>query len=220
MLLVSGATRDVAVAPPWVGRLYEPHGANEHVIDGRPWACDNGCFGGLHPQRFLALLERHRAWAHEAAWLAVPDVVADAAATVAQWRTWAPWVADYGYRPAYVLQDGEDGRTVPWSECAAVFVGGSTDYKVGPVAERLCHEAHRRGKLVHVGRVNTRGRWRYCQEVLGAHSVDGSGFSKWGAHIKGRAAQWRQHVQRHPSLLRALRRGEAMGESVRTGTGD
>jgi hypothetical protein len=38
------------------------------------------------------------------------------------------------------------------------------------------HEAKRRGKWVHVGRVNSRERVRWCV-ANGADSVDGSGFS-------------------------------------------
>ena len=54
-----------------------------------------------------------------------------------------------------------------------MFVGGSTEFKLGPVAAALCQEAKARGLWVHVGRVNSRKRLRYSASI-GADSADGT----------------------------------------------
>jgi hypothetical protein len=54
-----------------------------------------------------------------------------------------------------------------------VFVGGSDDFKLGPVAAALVAEATARGKWSHVGRVNSRKPLRYAT-LIGADSADGT----------------------------------------------
>ena len=77
------------------------------------------------------------------------------------------------YPVAYVLQDGQEDVPVPWDEIDAVSVGGSDDFKLGPVAAGLCREARARGKWVHVGRVNSHKRLRYAVSIE-ADSADGT----------------------------------------------
>lgn len=54
---------------------------------------------------------------------------------------------------AYVLQDGQEHLPVPWEEIDAVFIGGSTAWKLGPHAARLVAQARARSKHCHLGRV-------------------------------------------------------------------
>jgi len=77
-----------------------------------------------------------------------------------------------------VLQDGATPESVPWDELAAVFVGASTRWKLSRSAELLIRMARSRGLWTHVGRVNTMGRLARV-EAMGAHSIDGSQFSRW-----------------------------------------
>ena len=51
--------------------------------------------------------------------------------------------------------------------------GGSTDWKLGPTARALTAEAKRRGKRVHMGRVNSLKRLRYA-DAIGCDSADGT----------------------------------------------
>jgi hypothetical protein len=69
---------------------------------------------------------------------------------------------------------------VPWQApgLAAVFVGGSTRWKLGPQAASLVREARRRGLHAHMGRVSTAGRIRYAQSI-GCTSFDSSRYSRW-----------------------------------------
>jgi hypothetical protein len=105
-----------------------------------------------------------------------PDVVGDADATLEQWRAWRPVLA--GFPVAFVLQDGITSADVPWAELAAVFVGGSTGFKLGDDAAALCREARARGAHVHMGRVNSHRRIAYAR-ALGCDSIDGTKWARW-----------------------------------------
>jgi hypothetical protein len=54
-----------------------------------------------------------------------------------------------------------------------LFIGGDTEWKLGPVASDLAAQAKRRGKWVHMGRVNSEKRLRYA-DAIGCDSADGT----------------------------------------------
>lgn len=163
---------------PTIGRLHTPRCYGE--VGPYPWALDNDAFSGFDPARYMAMLERLRPDAPSALFAVVPDVVEDHEETCYLWERWAPYVSGMGYRAAFVLQDGAtDFYDVP-HDAGALFVGGSTGFKLGEVAERIVGEARRRGMWVHMGRVNTVRRLRYAASI-GVCSVDGSGWSRFTA---------------------------------------
>lgn len=128
--------------------------------------------------------------------LAMPRrVVGDAGLTAHRFGAWAPGLERRGLPVALVLQDGLERpelmawlRAV-WHRLDAVFVGGSTAWKLGPDAARLVRLALRDGKHVHWGRVNTRERYRYIASV-GGHSFDGSSFARWRRTHLDRGLAW------------------------------
>jgi EAL domain-containing protein (putative c-di-GMP-specific phosphodiesterase class I) len=67
---------------------------------------------------------------------------------------------------------------IPWNEVKAIFIGGSTDWKLGQHARACVKAAKALGKWVHVGRVNTADRFKYF-ESIGADSCDGSGVARF-----------------------------------------
>jgi hypothetical protein len=71
---------------------------------------------------------------------------------------------------------------VPWDRITAVFIGGSTDWKLGPFAAQCIKAARAMDYWVHVGRVNTPGRFEYF-ERLGANSIDGTGIAQY-SHMR------------------------------------
>ena len=110
-----------------------------------PWAesASSGADGGALRQ--TPIEDQPLAPAHSnLLWVAVPDVVGDADATLEQFRAWHMWLCHLPL--AFVLQDGAErpGR-VPWQApgLAAVFLGGSTRWKLGPEAAGLVCEARR-----------------------------------------------------------------------------
>lgn len=152
-----------------LGQMVTPEQGNR-VVSGARWALDNGCFSSRWtPERWLAALERHQD-TPGCLWAVVPDVVADAVATNAMWCRWLPAVHRHGYDAAYVLQDGCTG--IP-SDASAVFVGGTTAWKLGPAARALVCQAKRAGLWTHMGRVNSLRRLRYAQ-AIGCDSADGT----------------------------------------------
>jgi hypothetical protein len=181
LLLVSGATRTLArLDSPHLGHLLTPDNGNSVdslLKTGLPIACDNSAFSGFDPARFCTMLGRI-AGKPGCRFVACPDVVGDAAATARLFAVWQPVLATMSLPVALVLQDGQEAVGVPWDRIDAVFVGGSTAFKLGPVAASLIREAKSRGLWAHCGRVNTKQRFRYAFE-LGCDSVDGSGFSRW-----------------------------------------
>ena len=161
-----------------LGRLVQPRHYGTMIdtdANGRPWAADNDCFNGLDPDAYRKMV---RALPPTGRFLTVPDVVADHERTLALWGRWAPFVMDHGHCPAFVLQDGcRDIGQVP-EEAGAVFVGGTTGYKLSPATADLIIAAKRRGLWVHMGRAGTGRRLVYAIS-LGVDSVDSSGFSRW-----------------------------------------
>lgn len=101
---------------------------------------------------------------------------------------------------AWVMQDGFD--RMRWNriasnyrDLAAVFVGGSTEWKLSDGAARCTLEAHAAGLLVHWGRVNTMRRIAYlCRGMrdgrLWCDTFDGTGFSAFGDKRIHKAIAW------------------------------
>lgn len=135
------------------------------------WAADNGCFSeAWQAGKWLTFLERSIPFRDRCLFAVVPDALADPIETARRWELWAPVVREFGYPPAYVLQDGE--LSPPWDELDCLFIGGTTDYKMGTEAEAWAREAASRGKWVHWGRVNSARR--FAATALTGDSADGT----------------------------------------------
>lgn len=150
-----------------------------------PWAADNDCFVGLNADRIRAGLKRWQDLAHTCLFFNAPDVWQDAKATLVLFDEWQPEIASYGYPVAFTLQDGITLDTVPWTRCAAVFIGGSNPFKYSALVRALVRKAKARGMWVHNGRVNSMARITYSH-AIGCDSFDGTNYTK---------APWR--VQEH-----------------------
>ncbi len=139
------------------------------------WAADNGCFSinYVGDDAWLGWLTRHADHAARCLFATAPDVVGDAVATLARSTPFLPLIRALGYRAALVAQDGLEHLTVPWDDFDALFIGGTTEWKLGAHARRLVAEAKARGKHVHMGRVNSSRRWAYA-EYIGCDTVDGT----------------------------------------------
>jgi hypothetical protein len=179
ILLVNGATKTMRRLLPQenLGVLITPKAGNKaHWWPSTThWAIDNGAWSGFEARPYRKLLRRCPA-TPSCLFVAAPDCVGDAIQTRALFNEWYEEIASMGFPIAYVLQDGQRSQDVPWNECQAVFVGGSTAYKLGRDAVRLIREAKERGKWVHMGRVNTMRRVRFAI-TAGVDSIDGSQFS-------------------------------------------
>lgn len=149
-------------------------GVGQGIIAGYPWMLDNGAFSDKWTEAaWIAALERWQPYAATCIAVVCPDVVGDAAATLARFDVYEPVIRRYGYPVAFVTQDGLTLAAVPWERFEVLFVGGSTEHKLYGAWEFIT-EAKRRGKWVHVGRVNSAKR---ISTFWMADSVDGTSLA-------------------------------------------
>jgi hypothetical protein len=142
--------------------------------EGVTWCADNGAFSdNFNEAKWWRFLNDNAHAAGSCLFAVAPDVVADAQATLDRSAKWLPKIRALGYPAAFVAQDGQESLDVPWDSFDVLFIGGSTEWKLGPHARRLIREAKSRGKWVHCGRVNSERRYRYMHS-LGVDSVDGT----------------------------------------------
>jgi hypothetical protein len=202
-ILVSGATTtmrrlaDTPLGCRYLGRLYVPADGNA-IQTGLPFAADNGAFSGFDEAGFLGLLNRLDGLSP--VFVAAPDVVADGPQTLAMFAGWGPRIRQRGLPVALVLQDGMDVESIPWGDLDAVFVGGSTAWKLGHAAADIVAEAKRRGMWAHMGRVNSRQRMQYAYEI-GCDSFDGTSASMFGDTKIPLYLRWLDEIHRQRSLL-------------------
>jgi hypothetical protein len=198
LLLVSG---NRAALNDRVGHLVVPRAwANPEttpLVAGR-WAMDNGAFGGFDPGAYLRMIYAYRR-REGCLFVTVPDVVADAAATLELWKFWSPIVRAVGRAPAFVAQNGLTAERVPWDEFGTLFIGGDNAFKEGEMARSLCAYAKARGLWVHWGRVNGRRRYELAMKA-GADSIDGSGFSMFPDTNIPLVDEWRADITQQPEL--------------------
>jgi hypothetical protein len=155
-----------------LGCIVTPAQGNK-IPEGAVICADNGCFGKGYPgdDKWWAWLQILPADRCEFA--VAPDVVADAVATEARSVPWLAKIRSLGIPAAFVAQDGLENLTVPWDEFDVLFIGGSTEWKLGAHARRIVGEAKARDKRVHMGRVNSFQRLRYAQAIE-CDSADGT----------------------------------------------
>ncbi|MDE2097994.1 MAG: hypothetical protein KGL39_12145 [Patescibacteria group bacterium] len=143
---------------------------------GGKFAIDNGAFAGFQRQQFLSLLEREYPNRNRCLFVVVPDVVGSARRTLEVFERWLPMLA--GWPLALAAQDGQEDLPIPWDSLSALFIGGTTKFKMSQEAEAIIRAAQELGKWVHVGRVNTPARMDRFLD-LGVDSCDGTGLSRF-----------------------------------------
>lgn len=141
-----------------------------------PICIDNSAFTNFESDKFQRLIDKIDT---PIAWIAVPDVVGDARLTRILFNFWQPELHEFPL--AFVAQDGCRLSDPPWHLIKCLFIGGTTRFKLSNQAARLIKEAKRRGKLIHMGRVNSNKRLRYAYS-LGCDSVDGTGYQRFSKY--------------------------------------
>lgn len=164
------------------------------------WCADNGIFSNAYPGdsqylRWLASLPAPT----RCRFAVAPDVVADHDATLA--RSWPMLrrIRATGLPVALCAQNGATQDDMPWDYIDAVFLAGIVEctpcgfipnvahlpmdtcpeghplaeWKTSAAATAITAEGRARGKWVHMGRVNTRGRVQ-AAKAMGCHSADGT----------------------------------------------
>lgn len=177
---------------PNLGRLIQPRhfSSIERTAEaGIPWAADNDCFQGLDAPAFERMLDRIEGLPG-CLFVTVPDVVGDAEATMEHFEEWAPELERRGLPLGLVAQDGLENMEVPWDRLTALFIGGSTEWKLSDAAAELAREAKSRGLWVHWGRVNSRRRFDHIVATGTASSFDGSKFARFRKTYLDQGLSW------------------------------
>ena len=183
-----------------IGRMCSPATGTARE-QGAYWAADNGAFSAKwDADKWWAFLVKNSAFATTCLFAALPDVVADWPATLARSLPWAERVRALGYRAAIVIQDGASLESMPWDQIDAVFIGGTTAWKLGPEVRELVTAAKAHGLIVHMGRVNSERRLRYAK-FIGCDSADGT-FLSFGPDVNlPRLQAWLRGVNDQTDLL-------------------
>jgi hypothetical protein len=112
----------------------------------------------------------------------IPVVTSYPQETLARAQIWLPWLRSLGLRTALVAQPGHENQLdeIPWDQLDVIFLGGDDAWKESPHgALVVAREAQRRGKHVHMGRVNTRRRLT----IATAWNIDTADGNKLGRGV-------------------------------------
>lgn len=161
------------------------------------FAIDNGAFSKFDPKQFESLLAREYPRRHLCRFVAVPDVVGSARRTIEVFDHWYERISQWPL--AMVAQDGQENLPIPWKYLEAIFIGGTTKWKLSQHATDIIKAAKAMGKWVHVGRVNEPCRFENF-EKQGADSFDGTGLARY-THMRERIYR----AEREPTLFQAAR---------------
>jgi len=149
-----------------------------------------------------------------------PDVPFDWAETLRLSRPWLRRIRLMGCPAALCAQEGMTMDGIPWGDFDCLFIGGADAFKEGPLVRDACREARRRGKWVHIGRVNWLRRLRTALD-FGVDSVDGTYLLHEARKGRPEVAPFdvvgwlRQiHVDRRRRLRRDLERLGVEGERL------
>jgi hypothetical protein len=181
---LSGAINGTVLANPRpdLGLMLQPGMGNAVApLQFWPYALDNGCFAqgeSFAPGDWLEWLASLRRFRERCLFAVAPDVILDAEATLLRSLPYLPTIRQLGFPSAFVSQNGCRSDLVPWDAVDCLFVGGDDAWKLGEPSWGLCAEAKRRGKRVHMGRVNSFRRLKACA-VSGVDSADGT-YLKFG----------------------------------------
>ena len=99
------------------------------------FAIDNGAFSGFKREAFLSLLAREYPDRGLCKFVAVPDVVASARRTLEVFDHWRYKLTAWPL--ALVMQDGQEELPIPWDGIEAIFIGGSTSWKMSEHIESI-----------------------------------------------------------------------------------
>ena len=150
------------------------------IQEGAWWILDNGAFTkqGFIKEYWEEWLDFMREQDSEifdkCLCVVIPDVVANAKKTLDQFNDYNPLVKLQGFKTALVTQNGMKKDMIPWDEFDVLFIGGDDDHKMGLEAAYLIGEGLKRGKHIHVGRVNTEYR---LLKFWHCHTWDGTALT-------------------------------------------
>jgi len=186
MVLVHSSPRTLEkYRHPNLGVLSSPRRYYTVGLEGWRWAADNDAYSAWDPDRYRNMLDAIHG-VPGCLFVTAPDVVGDAQATSELFEEWYDELVACWQPIALVAQDGLRAIDVPWARIDALFIGGTSEFKMGVAAHKLAQKAKRYGKWLHMGRVNTHQRIRYAK-AIGCDSIDGTSMSWYKDHYLHKA---------------------------------
>ena len=156
-----------------IGALLTPYSQRNLPSTDWTWAADNGCFGKTWSQNtWLKWLEAKQEYP-KPLFATVPDVVGSHKETMTRWKQHSTEVKNLNYQTAFVLQDGATTSNIPIDEFDALFIGGTTEFKLSQQARTIVEYCQSHDKWIHMGRVNSKRRIKLAFEWR-CNSVDGT----------------------------------------------
>jgi hypothetical protein len=171
------------------------------------WCADNGCFNdsSFNEEKWWKWLQNPSHNISSCVFATAPDVMGNAEATIKRSKPWLSAIRSLGYPAAFVAQDGSDEYPPPWADFDVLFIGGTTEFKLGPVARELARQAKELGLWVHCGRVNSYKRLNYATLPypygLSADSADGTHLTFAPDINLPKVLRWLEKIDNQPSLL-------------------
>ena len=183
ILLVCGATKTVNEIIPheYLGKYVTPR-ANNNIkslellkTQGCIWGADNDCYSGFNEIKYTKMIERLPR-IETLKYVTLPDVVGNHDKTTNLFDIWYEKLKNEQLPLAFVLQDGCSTMDIPFDKIKAIFIGGTTEYKLSKEVRDIVSVAKDKNKWVHMGRVNSMKRIKYASSI-GVNSFDGTSFS-------------------------------------------
>jgi hypothetical protein len=180
---VNGATKTVNGLIPhdYLGKYVTPKShSNTKALDliltqGCTWGADNDCYIGFDESKYIKMIERLPR-VDTLKYITMPDVVGNHEKTIVLFEEWHKKLHKEKLPIAFVLQDGCTVKDVPFDKTKAIFIGGTTEYKLSETVRNIVEIAKKKNKWVHMGRVNSIKRITYARSI-GVDSFDGTSFS-------------------------------------------
>lgn len=220
------AVRD-AMSLGELGCIVTPAQGNR-IPPGAVVCADNGKFGDGWPGRdaYLRWLSGLQPFAAQVLFAVVPDVPGDMGATLTEFASYLPHVRALGFRVALAFQNGAERAELPWQDFEVVFLGGLpecipcgyvrppddrkrkacplcgrrlAEWKLSAAAAALGAEGKRRGKWVHMGRVNSEKRLVHAS-FRGWDSADGTCVARAPDKYLSEARGWMRKVNQQGVL--------------------
>lgn len=198
-----------------IGVLTAPNhkGVPAGIVAGMRWAADIGCIDGpAYVKRvssdaleWLTQMEQYR---QTCLFVTVPDVVGNATATLEQFDEWRERLS--GWPLAFVCQDGQELLELP-SGINAVFIGGSTKWKIGDGARTVVARAVSLGLHVHIGRVNWWKRYKHFAGMPGSEEFTFDGTRNRFDGTDRTIEAWLSYAARPTQLHMPLSCGDSRG---------
>lgn len=207
MIYLSGAIPAAMLNHPRadLGVMLQPGGRSgiaKDAVKFMTWAADNACFAlgdRFDAGDWLEWLAGLRDIRQGCLFAVAPDVVGDAVATLERSAPYLGTIRQLGFPAAFVTQDGCTTDLVPWDQIDALFVGGTTDWKLSEPSYALIAEARRRGLWTHMGRVNSLKRLESANSS-NFDSADGT-FVRFGPDRNlPKVYDWLDSLQENPHL--------------------